>query len=136
MIFSAGKNKTLMLYILLWVVVATIHMLIIKLGYHVPFIYAFADSLTFNTLFALFGLGLWYLALYSNLKKLAVVEIIVHHLTATSITVIIWLSAGFFILKQIIGVDLDYVEFLNSTRTVRIISGVLYYVIMIFQSSI
>ncbi|MBC8342959.1 MAG: histidine kinase [Bacteroidetes bacterium] len=105
-------------------------MLIIRLGYKWPFFFAAADSLVFNSLFALFGIGLWYLASYSNLKKVAVVEIIIQHFTAATITVLVWLSAGYFILRQVIRVDIGYDEFLDTTRTIRIISGVLYYVIM------
>jgi two-component system LytT family sensor kinase len=130
MLSSGKKNQSVLLYILLWVLVASIHMLIIALSYDVPFYYAIIDSLVFNSLFALIGLVLWYLASYTNLKKTAVIEIIIQHLTATSLVVILWLSAGLFILNQIIHVGEDYAEFLANTRTTRAISGVLYYLVL------
>ncbi|MFC2114545.1 sensor histidine kinase [Bacteroidota bacterium] len=123
------RNKTVLLYLVVWIVVAAVHMTIIKAAYHFPFRFAFTDSLVFNTLFALFGVGLWYVARYSDLQKKAVLEIIIHHLTGTTITLIIWLSGGLFILQQLI-INTEYLEFLSSTITVRIISGVFYYSII------
>ena len=130
MISAVGKNKTVILYFSLWIAVAIVHVLILGLCYNKPFVYAVFDSLVFNALFALLGIGLWYIAMYSNLKKTAVIEIIIHHLTATTVAVIVWLSAGFFILKQVLQIDAEYEAFLMSTRTTRIISGVLYYAIL------
>jgi sensor histidine kinase YesM len=115
----------------MWMVVAAVHFILLKSVYKLETVYAVADSLVFNTLFGILGIGLWYMTRFSDLKKKALQEILLYHLTGVTVSVLLWLGAGYLILSSVFAQQPAYLQFLKQSVVVRIISGSLFYGLLI-----
>jgi two-component system LytT family sensor kinase len=125
------RNRTQIIYIALWIMVVIIHFFILYFTYHLRPQAAFLDSFVFNLLYALLGLGLWFMVRFSDLRKKAIIEIIGYHLTGCTVTVLIWYELGYLLLSQLLRNDTFYTTFLNSSTAMRIFSGILYYALLV-----
>jgi LytS/YehU family sensor histidine kinase len=92
---------------------------------------ALADSLVFNLLFALIGAGLWFMVRYSDLRSKRTGELIFYHLTGATVTVLVWLGLGYLLLNNILKGDLYYRIFLKDTLSIRIVTGVMFYSLLV-----
>jgi len=120
------RNKLKYVYGLLWVIVAVAHFFILHLSYSIRAEVAVLDSLLFNGLFALIGAGLWYMVRFTDLNRRKFIELAFYHLSGAAIVLMLWLGPSYGILKFSFA-DQDYLNFLNQTLTIRIISGIFYY---------
>jgi two-component system LytT family sensor kinase len=114
----------------MWITIAVIHFAIIHRIYDFPGSVAWTDSLVFNILFAILGIGLWYMVKFSDLHKKSFLELGFYHLTSITGILFLWAGLSYVILKQLFIDDLAYVEFLSETLTIRIFSGILYYLML------
>ncbi len=131
MISRLIKKNPQIIYVFVWIVVSAIHYFILRRIYSFPVATSLADSLVFNLLFALIGSGLWFMVRYSDLQKKSASELAFNHLTGAALSILIWISLSKFILRLLFKDESLYMDFLNNSTTIRIISGVLYYSVLI-----
>lgn len=125
------KNHLEIVYIILWVALSVIHFSLLNLVYGLQTVVAAADSIVFNLLFAIIGSGLWFMVRYSNLQTKTVTELMVYHLSGAAVTIFAWLMIGYLILNSLFGDDEIYRAFLGSTITFRIITGIMFYALLV-----
>jgi sensor histidine kinase YesM len=125
------KNHLEIVYIILWVTLGVIHFSLLYYGYGLRTVVAFTDSLVFNLLFALIGSGLWFMVRYSDLQTRTIGELAFYHLSGAAVTIFAWMMAGYLILNNIFTSDLFYHAFLKETLSIRILSGVMFYALLV-----
>jgi two-component system, LytTR family, sensor kinase len=125
------KNHLEIVYIILWVTLSVIHFSLLYFGYGLSMSVSFGDSLVFNTLFAIIGSGLWFMVRYSNLQTKTITELAFYHLTGAAVTIFAWMMAGTLILNGIFSDDEFYIEFLKVTISLRIITGAMFYALLV-----
>jgi sensor histidine kinase YesM len=123
------KNKNLIIYTFLWVLLWGLFTFALDFFYELSFAQASIDSLVFNLLFYGVGLAYWFNVRYSSLGKAQLFNLIISHLAAAavSVTVIIFLSQT--LLKSIYSEDY-YMVFLKDSMPWRAALGLLYYAII------
>ena len=131
MIALFNKFRMQFLYILMWIVVALIHFFVLYSGYEIEAGAAFADSMIFNFTFAILGTGLWFSIKFSQLQRKSVFEVLFQHLTTGAILLIIWLLVSYSLLGLTTKTDELYSDFLQRSLTMRVLSGILYYGLLI-----
>jgi len=119
------------LYLVVWVTIGVIHFFLLYKGYGLSPLTASADSWILNLIFAVIGIGLWYMVRFSDLRTKQVGELVIYQVSGLALTLLIWLGLGYFILRQLFQDDTTYLLFLKDTLMFRIISGILYYSLMV-----
>lgn len=125
------KFRLQLLYILMWVVLAVLHLLVLNLGYNIRLSSALADSMVFNFIFAILGVGLWFSVKFSQLQKKNVFEILFQHLTTSAILLLFWILVSKALLRVMLKSDSFYIEFLDHSLTMRVFSGILFYGLLV-----
>jgi sensor histidine kinase YesM len=125
------KVRLELVYILMWVALGAIHFFFLYSGYEVNAWAAIADSIVFNSLFAIIGAGLWYMVRYSDLRTRTLRELAFYHLTGATVTIFAWLSSGYIILNNVLREDFYYHIFLKDTLSIRIVTGVMFYALLV-----
>lgn len=124
------KNKNIILYTLLWVLVWAVFTSALYFFYDFNFEQASVDSLVYNLLFYGAGLAYWFNVRYSSLEKSQFFNLVVSHLAAAALSVALIILLSQTILKNIYS-DQAYVAFLNESLPWRAGLGVLYYIIIV-----
>ncbi len=122
-------RKQLLLYLLLWAVLGIVHFVLLLSFYHINWINALGDAFIFNFIFALIGIGLKYAVPFLDPRKNQWYELLTQHLTGIGIALVIWFFSGNFLLTQLFADDREYLTFLQSSQTIRILTGVFLYVL-------
>lgn len=124
-------TKLLPVYLGLFFLMAAIHFLILSLQLDIKLSLAVAESLVFNTILGILGIGLWFLVKFSDFESVNRQEIIIRHLTISAVTLLIWFGSGYYIMGFISGNDAVYMTQMNQTIVVRLIAGILLYIILV-----
>mgnify|MGYP001378741422 CR=1 FL=1 len=122
--------KLLAIYILTWIAIAVIHVFSLQFFFNLSFFPALTDGLLYNLSFALFGLPVWYIVYYSKPGKYAFINQLIQHISSAAIILLVWISCCNAILKNISD-DTAYIAFLENNIAWRIISGLLFYSILV-----
>lgn len=125
------KNHLEIVYIIMWVTLCVIHFSLLYYGYGLSMFVAFSDSLVFNLLFAVIGSGLWFMVRYSDLQTKTISELAFYHLSGAAVTIFAWMMAGYLILNGIFSDNELYRDFLKETISLRIITGVMFYALLV-----
>lgn len=126
-----SNKKLLLFYLIVWILVSSIHAFILFYLYLTPVSLCIADGFVFNLLFALFGLSLWYVVAHSKYNKSPILNAIITHISSSALLLLIWISLGDFILSSFSGIDKRYDAFVSSAIPWRIISGLFFYSLLI-----
>lgn len=118
-------------YGVLWITIIVVHYTLIKGVYGFSSVIAWLDSLVFNLLFAILGMGLWFMVRFSDLHRKSILELIFYHLTSATGVLLIWTSLSTVILRNMFSENEAYVVFLSGSLTIRIFSGILYYTVLV-----
>jgi sensor histidine kinase YesM len=119
------------IYIAVWVTIGVIHFFLLNRGYGLSPLLASADSWVFNLVFAIIGVGLWYMVRFSDLQTKNLSELVMYQVSGVALTLLIWLGLGYFILRQVFKQEPEYLVFLKDSLSFRVISGFLYYSLMV-----
>ncbi len=92
---------------------------------------AIADSLVYNLIYCLIGMGIWYPIQYINIDESSTGKIIQNHVITAVITSIIWVYSGYYILSGFFTSDEFYLKFLKSSLMWRFYIGIIYYSILV-----
>ena len=120
-----------LLYISSWLLISVFHFLLVRLQYNLPATIALSEVLIFNISYALLGIGLWFMVKVSDYEKLPAREVMLRLAASSSISLVIWLGIGYYLLKNLPWTTPVYRDFLDETLTARIIAGLLLYIIMV-----
>jgi two-component system LytT family sensor kinase len=92
---------------------------------------AIADSLVTNILFAVLGVGLWYMVRFSGKQMVGFFKNLVYHIAGCTFTIFIWQLGSYTILRALFGNNDVYMNFMFSSLIARILTGVLIYCLLI-----
>ncbi len=125
------ENRLLIVYLLFWAVLMTAHYLLLRfLSVFNNVEEAIAESLVFNIVYAVAGIGIWFMVRFSDIRQRSVRELFFLHLSGVTGVVFLWLAISMAILKGIFSGDSHYHDYLNTSISIRIVVGVFYYVII------
>ena len=124
------KNaKTLIIYFVIWILVSSIHIMVLwKLVGLSPNLSIY-DSVISNMLFFLFSIGVWYALQYGIDNHTSLYDKLINH-SLTGVSVItFWLLIVYLILNLITSIS--YHSFLIHSLPWRILTGVIYFSIIV-----
>jgi len=125
------KNRTNLIgYGIIWVIIALLHLFILIYFYHFNLVISISESLIFNTIFALLGIGIWYPVYYTDLEQNKVVNFLINHLASGSLAVGIWVWLGYVINSNLFVDSNTYIIYLNASIPWRVALGFLLYVLI------
>lgn len=125
------KIRFHIIYSLMWAMIIIVHFYILRNSAGLNAIQAWSDSFVFNSVFAIIGAGLWYMVRYSDLHKKSIRELAFSHLTSATVVMILWIGASYLILQALFADNKSYLVLLDSSLSIRVISGVLYYLTLV-----
>ncbi|MBV2247483.1 MAG: histidine kinase [Lentimicrobium sp.] len=121
----------ILLYFAAWLMVALVHYLLIGVWYKIPAPIAITEVLVYNMVYALLGIGIWFLVKISDFEKIHTVALIVRFIIVCSVTLLIWLGAGYLIMSKITHIPENYPDSIADTFALRGIYGLLLFVMMV-----
>ncbi len=95
------NTRSLIIYFIIWLVISVLDLLFIQSGYHFNLTDCIIGSLTFNILFAIIGIAIWYVVQYSYPDKIGLYNLLINHISTAVVIVIIWIASGLFIIKNL-----------------------------------
>ena len=122
--------RAAIIYFGMWILIMGIHFFIIYFLFGFPFFVGFIDAFIFNGIFAVLGIPVWYVVRYSVPTKKSITNLVFNHLTSLALIVVIWVSASYSLLNGIFSHSELYKSFLSTSIPYRIISGVLFYIML------
>ncbi len=126
-----GSIRSLSVYLALWVSIITAHTLLLWQYYGFSWDVALIDALTFELLFACFGIAIWFVVLYNRFDKRNLFNLAITHIAAAALLVGPWWLLSSAALKAIFVDNSEYLNFLVESWLWRIILGTLYYFIFV-----
>lgn len=127
----ANNRRNLIIYIIFWILIALMHGFSLYNFYNASIYLAIADSILFNLLYGIIGLGLWYAVKFSQMEVNNIGNLIMTHLSAASITLVALLLLGYYSVNSIPVLNEGYKEFFNTTLIWRVIIGVMEYILIV-----
>ncbi len=118
--------RSFILYVMIWVLIMGIHFFFLFGFYNQSIEVALTDTLVFNTLFAFFGLSLWFAVSFSKPTSSNLYSVIFNHITSVTIINIIWISLGSYIARSLVS-EVEYQSLLKQSVPWRVISAVFFY---------
>ena len=126
------RNRiNLLMYLLAWMLVSGIQAGILVFYIRLEALHAVTDSIVFNTLFFLIALVVWYPVRYIPLSNKNIFFVVLNLLALGILVIVVWMSAGFFIMKTIFSDDEAFMQSLLLSVPYRIISGILLFIVML-----
>jgi len=119
------------MYGVFWLTMALVTTFLDFYNFQLGFLVSIVDSFTYNFLFAVISIGLWYTVRYSNLDKANIINRFLYHLIEGIIISGLWLFISFFILKTVFSGNVIYLNSLTQSIPVQFGIGIIYYVISI-----
>jgi two-component system, LytTR family, sensor kinase len=126
------KNiQSISLYIGMWILIAVIHFSILFFLYDQSLIVSATDSIVFNFLYSLLAIAVWYTVRYSQSAKQNSFNFIFSHVISLVIILFLWFGIGTAILHVLFHGYEAYSDFYTTSVPWRIISGSLFYLILV-----
>ncbi len=119
-------------YFSIWMFIMGIHFLLIYQIYNIPFYAAIIESFVFNFILSCLGLSTLYVVKYNRIEQSKIFKVLSNHLAAALLITFIWLILSNIICKNICSSFFDYEKYFNETLTWRIISGIIFYLLLAF----
>ena len=107
------RNLTLY-YFAFWMAIAVIQFALSFGLYNQEIFVAVIDSLVSNIVFALLGVGLWYMVRFSGKQINGLLKSLTYQITVCAFTIIFWQLLSFSILRTLFDGNSVYVNFLFS----------------------
>jgi two-component system, LytTR family, sensor kinase len=126
------KNRKYSLaYLSAWSLIALTQIAMVLYFYPGNIWVSIGESLVFNSLYALIGIGIWYPVYYTDLEKNNITNFLTNHLASSSLAVGLWLWLGYLSLTSLFSENVGYIEHLYDTIPWRIGFGFLFYILLI-----
>lgn len=132
MLNPLSKNRNyLTAYLATWLSIMLMQAFIIFYFYDVNWKISIADSITFNTIFAIVGYNLWYVVRFNLKETSSVFDMLVNHVVVAVIIVSAWIGGSWLLLTNTFSDSSSYHQFLNDSLPWRVIMGIFYYLLFI-----
>lgn len=115
---------------LTWTIITLAHGALLHLYYGFDWVVSFTDSISYNLLFAVIAPGFWYIVNFAG-KTRDMLSLVVMHVGAVTVTVTFWSSLAQYPLQLLFEGQENYIKFLNGAYISRVITGVMYYGIIV-----
>jgi sensor histidine kinase YesM len=119
------------LYFGMWILIAGVHFSVLFFLYDQPLLISFSDSVLFNLIYCLLAIPVWYAVRYSQSGKQNSFNLIFSHLISMVMILFIWFGSASAILHGLYQGHERYFDFFTGSIPWRIISGVLFYFILV-----
>lgn len=126
---GSGKQMILV-YSVAWMILVIIHAIIVHFSFGQQLLPAVTEALIFNIWFAILGSGVWYMIRFTGLRTRGWQELLFLHLSGATVVQLLWLLPVYPLLTLLFSSDEMYLSFLNDSLTMRIITGVVLYLIL------
>jgi len=126
-----NNSRLLPVYAGAWLAIAVVHFAVVENNLQPGLMLAATEAVVFSLVFALLGIGLWFLVKLSDAGNHATREMLLRHFTSAALTILLWFGSSYLIMTFVSGGNEIYMQQLYDTIVVRIISGVLLYITMI-----
>jgi len=126
-----GKRITLLVYIAAWVLMFGTHAVLIYRIKEFSFDVVLIDSLVYNGLFLLFGLGVWYPVRFLNTLESTRFSFMLNHLAIAVVYLLSWTFLSEYILSFFWQNKESYLIFQDEARYYRLVAGIFYYLIIL-----
>ncbi|MEI6435681.1 MAG: histidine kinase [Bacteroidota bacterium] len=124
------NKKSVSVYFGLWSLMAGGHFALFYFIYLLPIEISLADSLVFTGMFCIIGISMWYVARYSVPDKKNIWNVVFNHASFLALMLAVWNGLGYAILSTLFSSNKVYNELLVFWIPYRIISGVIYYIVI------
>ncbi len=118
-------------YFAFWATVAVIQFAMTYGVYGQELLNSIADSFISNLVFALLGVGLWYMVRFSGNQINGFVKNLSYHLTGCAFTILIWQFVSYSLLRLLFENDDIFMNFLAEALVVKVVTGILIYFLLI-----
>jgi two-component system, LytTR family, sensor kinase len=126
------KNlQSIGIYFGMWILIAGIHFSILFFLYYQPLQISFADSVLFNFIYCLLAIPVWYAVRYSQSGIKNNFNLVFSHMISLVIIIFIWFGTATAILHGLFHGNERYSDFFSQSVPWRIISGILFYFILV-----
>lgn len=126
----SSKSK-IIYYILIWLAMAGVQMGAAWFWWPAPWFTWLSDSLLMHSLYALSGLGIWYVVRYNSPELRNFWNLITTHMIAAALLTMAWVMAGQWLLKLVFGSQEQYIAMLPEVFPWRFVFGVFYYILLV-----
>ena len=123
--------RQIVLYVLLWIAMSVIHFSVLMSFYNISWLPAIGDSLVFNFIYAIIGIGLWFAVPYLDLSKHQWYGLLSQHFTGLVLVSMVWVFGSTYLLGQLFSGNQSYIRFLDNSQTIRFITGIFYYAVLV-----
>lgn len=125
-----SNRKNLLIYLLIWAAITTAQIFFFHFYFHIGWLVSLTDSLVYNFLFLILGIGIWYIVMYNDFEIREIPNLIVAHTLSAVILIGIWLSFSAWLMHIIIS-DPQYTRLSGQLFPSRIVLGIFYYLVII-----
>lgn len=99
--------------------------------YEQELVAAISESLISTLIFALLGVGLWYMVRFSGKQIKGFVKNLVYHLASCVFTIFLWQFLTYLALRLLFSSNEHFMGFLLTSMVVKLLTGVLIYFLLI-----
>jgi two-component system, LytTR family, sensor kinase len=128
--FTSNK-KVFITYALMWFFLFLAQINVIVFALNIGMVSAIIDSLIFNFLYLVLGIGIWYTVRFNSLENYTAVKIFLNHIVAAVITAGLWIAISELALSKILSSDLKYLDLLYKSTIWRFLFGILIYILLV-----
>lgn len=126
-----GSKIGKIVFVAWWIAIAAIHTATITFFYGIPIQIALADGLIWNFLFAMLSLGFWYWVRISDIESTKPLSIATNHIGASVLSIFTLVSLHKFLSSLLFSDEIEYIQFLDSSIPGRVITGLLFYLLVV-----
>jgi two-component system, LytTR family, sensor kinase len=123
--------RTSLIYFGIWILLAGIHFFLLNFYYGLSIQISVVDSLTFNIIYSILGLILWFAIRFAQPKNPSFSTLIIYQVTFLAVLLVIWAGSSYSLLKIFFPSQIQYLDFLDSSIPWRLISGSFYYFLLV-----
>ena len=132
--FQDSDNKNIVYlksFVVAWLVVIIIQSLLLHFYFEIEWLISVTDAVVFNVIFAFAGYLLWFVVRYNLKEKASLIDKISQHFITAIIMVAAWFALSHYTLKGLFPNNKPYLDFLDGSIALRIITGFFYYVVYV-----
>ncbi|OQY02550.1 MAG: hypothetical protein B6I20_06785 [Bacteroidetes bacterium 4572_117] len=123
------NSATILIYSFIWLVLLCGQWFLLLYFYEIPGLVALYDSLVFNSMFAVLGIGVWYVVKFNEIENSSIIKVVIVHFISSLIIATIWLTVTYYFAVGLYE-DTGYVYFFEQSLTWRFVTGIFYYLVL------
>lgn len=128
--FTSNK-KIITTYALMWFFLFVAQLCVIYFALNTGFYPALVDSIVFNLVYMVLGIGIWYTVRFNSLENYSAPKILLNHIVAATISAGLWIGVSELVISSILGSDQKYLDFLYNSTIWRFLFGILIYIVLV-----